>query len=86
MSRSADSITKIQHLIQTLSLEHKQALVLWLSELIEQEQQHPEEVPVHPNREVVEQHQQGRVTYQLEHVKCGKEACRCNLGQLHGPY
>ena len=39
-----------------------------------------------PGREIVSSHRTGRVTYQLEKVKCGKEGCKCADGELHGPY
>jgi Family of unknown function (DUF6788) len=38
------------------------------------------------DREVVERKQVGRITYQLERVRCGKPTCKCLKGNLHGPY
>ena len=26
------------------------------------------------------------VSYQLEYVKCGRDGCKCQRGELHGPY
>ncbi|MEM9149149.1 MAG: DUF6788 family protein [Cyanobacteria bacterium P01_F01_bin.3] len=72
--------------LQRLSLEEKQAMREWLDEQIAQGQKPPEVKPK-KGREVVETKQEGRVTYQAELVKCGKENCRCATeGQLHGPY
>lgn len=71
---------------QRLSLEEKQALRAWLDEQIAQEQEPPDVKPK-KDREIIETKKQGRVTYQSELVKCGKDNCRCATdGQLHGPY
>jgi hypothetical protein len=74
--------------ILKLSLEQKSALQDWLAEVIAQEQKQIEsaDIPTQPGREVVESRTSGKVTYRLEMVKCGKLACRCASGQLHGPY
>jgi hypothetical protein len=74
--------------ILKLSLEQKSALQNWLAEVIAQEQEQIESVgiPIQPGREVVESRTSGKVTYRLEMVKCGKLACRCASGLLHGPY
>jgi hypothetical protein len=74
--------------ILKLSLEQKSALQDWLAEVIAQEQNQIEsaDIPVQQGREVVESRSSGKVTYRLEMVKCGKLACRCVSGQLHGPY
>jgi hypothetical protein len=71
-----------------LSLERKLALLDWLTEVIAQEQQPIEDadIPIKAGREVVESKQAGKVTHQLEMVKCGKLTCRCASGYLHGPY
>jgi len=37
-------------------------------------------------REVLETRCVGKITYQLEKIKCGKKKCKCNKGKLHGPY
>ncbi|EDX82781.1 hypothetical protein S7335_1084 [Synechococcus sp. PCC 7335] len=72
--------------IQRLSLEEKQALRMWLDEQIAEDEKPPKVKPKQ-EREVIETKQTGRVTYQLELVKCGKEKCRCvTEGELHGPY
>ena len=72
--------------VQRLSLEEKQALRAWLGEQIVQEQEPPEVEPKQ-DREIIETKKQGRVTYQSELVKCGKDNCRCATdAQLHGPY
>ena len=41
---------------------------------------------VKKGREVLETRKAGKITYQLERVKCGKKKCKCNQGKLHGPY
>jgi hypothetical protein len=92
----ADSWERIRLQILKLSLEQMNDLHAWLGEAIAQErssvsaQQQAEaeslEIPVLSGREVVESRQIGKVTYRWEGVKCGKSACRCATGQLHGPY
>ena len=72
--------------IQRLSIEEKQALRMWLDEQIAEDEKPPEVEPK-KDREVVETKEEGRITYQSELVKCGKDNCRCATdGQLHGPY
>jgi len=84
----ANSEERLRLQILKLSLEQKSALQDWLSEAIAHEQQQIEraDIPVQSGREVVELRTSGKVTYRLEMVKCGKLACRCASGQLHGPY
>jgi hypothetical protein len=74
--------------ILKLPLEQQITLYNWLAETIAQQQQPIEEddIPVQSGREVVESRASGKVTYRLEMVKCGKLACRCASGLLHGPY
>jgi hypothetical protein len=74
--------------ILKLSLEQKSALQDWLAEVIAQEREQIEsaDIPIQQGRKVVESRTSGKVTYRLEMVKCGKLACRCASGQLHGPY
>jgi hypothetical protein len=90
----ANSWERIRLQILKLSLEQKVALSDWLAEAILQErgsanaqqQSQPSEILVLSGREVVETQQIGKITYRWEGVKCGKSACRCATGQLHGPY
>jgi len=51
-----------------------------------QEAETPPEVPDNPDREVVESRKTGSMTYRREKVKCGKKGCKCERGELHGPY
>lgn len=79
----------IQDQITDLSLDEKIALQAWLSNAIATEQdQEVLEIPLKSGREVVEQKRIGRVTYQLELIKCGKPTCKCAglFGAKHGPY
>lgn len=75
--------------ILKLPLEQQTALCDWLAEAIAQQQSEAVElleIPLAAGRAIVESKQVGKVTYRLELVKCGKLACRCTTGQLHGPY
>jgi hypothetical protein len=83
----ANSQERLRLQILKLSLEQKSALHDWLAEAIAQEQEAVSaEISVQQGREVVESKISGKITYRLEMVKCGKLACRCASGQLHGPY
>jgi|GEM_PF-1504184 len=62
------------------------ALHDWLGADLGDEEAAQLEIITKPGREVVSRHKTGRVTYQLEKVKCGKEGCKCTDGKLHGPY
>lgn len=37
-------------------------------------------------RELVEEHTIGIETFRLERVRCGHSPCKCERGELHGPY
>lgn len=81
------AIKDIQKLILALSLKQKQKLADWLAKEIEQDSEAQESTPARKkNRELVKSQNVGNIIYQLELVKCGKEGCKCNRGQLHGPY
>jgi hypothetical protein len=92
----ANSWERFRLQILKLSLEQKVALSDWLTEAILQErgsandpqqaEAESSEIPILSGREVVESRQIGKITYRWEGVKCGKLACRCATGQLHGPY
>ncbi len=58
----------------------------WLAAILEDESIAELENIIKPGREIVSQHRTGRVTYQLEKIKCGKKGCKCASGKLHGPY
>lgn len=85
----------IESLLEQLSLSELRSLQDKIAQIImqrEQEVQHGQEyrpsVPLRSGRELLETRRAGRVTYQLEKVRCGKSACRCaqDRSRLHGPY
>jgi hypothetical protein len=78
------SLAKLYETLDRLNLAQQQEVAQWLQHQIQQQQQSLKQanIPVKSGREVVEQ--QG--SYRLELVKCGKQACRCATGKLHGPY
>lgn len=94
-STSADAnvsaLFKLQQRIDQLSLTEQRSLHQWLGELITRHETATaalDSVSPRLGREVVEQRRMGRVTYQLELVRCGKPTCRCAVsgGRAHGPY
>ena len=75
--------------ILKLPLEQQIALYDWLAAAIvppQSEAADRSEISPRSGRAIVESKQVEKVTYRLELVKCGKLACRCATGQLHGLY
>lgn len=68
--------------ILDLTLNQQKALYHWLESVIA-DQEAEYEIPTKTGREVMEQRRIGKVTYQREKVRCGKERCR---SCPHGPY
>jgi hypothetical protein len=62
------------------------ALAQLISRLQAELETRQEKIPVSPGRTVVDTQRSGAVTDRLEYVRCGKPGCRCERGQLHGPY
>ncbi len=63
------------------------ALQQWIDELLEYRQEvAPEDIDVGDGEslETVEESSEGAVV--IKKVSCGKETCKCQRGQLHGPY
>ena len=93
-SNSADpdspALSKLQLRIGKLSLADQRSLHHWLGELIASHAATAALASITPRtgREVVAQRRLGRVTYQLELVRCGKPNCRCAVPgeRPHGPY
>lgn len=52
----------------------------WLAYRDDQEPEIPDDA------EIVEEDEDGGGSVVLEKVKCGKDNCHCNDGELHGPY
>jgi hypothetical protein len=65
-----------------LSLNQQREVLKWLQANIQQQESLELTIPIKKGREIITQ--QG--CYRLELVKCGKPACRCATGSLHGPY
>lgn len=72
-------------LARGLTLEQLCRLDAWLHARIERLKAADLEKVV-DSREVVETLEQGRVTYRLERVRCGKGSCKCRAESRHGPY
>ena len=45
-----------------------------------------ERIPVKSERELIAVSRRGAGCYRFEKTMCGKKACRCTRGELHGPY
>lgn len=74
--------------ILEMSLGELKTFYSWLGSVITDREAEAalEALPLKKGREVLERRKAGRVTYQLEKVKCGKKKCKCSKGKLHGPY
>lgn len=69
-----------------LTIDQLRQLDDWLHERIEKLEEPALAPPTRPGREIIEQRQIGKKTFQLELIRCGKAACRCAKGKGHGPY
>lgn len=78
----------LQAQILELSLEEMTELKSWLKEAIRERRAEAalQEIPIPKGREVMETRHEGKTTYVLEAIKCGKKKCKCTEGKLHGPY
>lgn len=78
----------VKSLIVAMTVDEQKNLLSWLESVIAQGEQTAVEIPVKPGREVVERRQLGKLTYQLELIRCGKKNCQCSArsGSKHGPY
>lgn len=72
--------------LKGLSLAELRQVNLWLQKLLREAE--GVEKPQKQDGEgmVVEERHGGGKTYRLEYTRCGKAACRCAAGTLHGPY
>jgi hypothetical protein len=75
----------IQRQVETLPLADLQSLHNWLAQQI-QRQLDAADSTSPPNRHILNETHLGEVCYQQELVRCGKVSCKCQQGELHGPY
>lgn len=87
MPSPASKLERLEKRLAQLSVEELKALQASIADLIA-EKEELEAGSQRSGRQMVKRRYVGRVTYQLEKVKCGKPACRCaqENGELHGPY
>ena len=45
-----------------------------------------EEIPVRPERVVIEERRSDNVTYRRERIRCSEHEFKCNMGLLDGPF
>ena len=77
-------LSKIKSEANRLKLEQLKALDVWIHELIRKAETARRRDTA--RREAVEGQNIDTRTYRLENIRCGKEGCRCAVGDLHGPY
>ena len=80
------TLTEIKHTVRGLSLGQLRKLDEWLHELIRAAEEADRAEKSSPRKQTVAEQTLGNKTYRLEHVRCGKEKCKCSRGELHGPY
>ena len=76
------ALTRALRALEPLELAELERVDAWIHRRLDELAEPPPE-PAAPG---LDRRVRGRVTYQLEPVKCGKPRCRCAEGELHGPY
>jgi hypothetical protein len=79
-------LIQIKQLARMLSLGQLRKLEEWMHEFIRklEEKALTERQP--SGQQIVEEQTHKKTTYRLEGIRCGKENCKCAVGNLHGPY
>lgn len=87
MSSQDSPLNSIENRIAELTLDELKDLQKTIAEFIQKKETGVAPYQK-PGRQLLEHRHVGRVTYQLEKVRCGKPTCRCaqENGELHGPY
>ncbi len=77
-----DKLPALQREIEKMLVSDIKQLDLWLQDLIQQRLNQSAKL-----RTAIDERRHGGKTYCLEHVRCGKENCKCATGKTpHGPY
>ena len=84
MKRSPRAIKKD---LQELSLVELRQMEIWLKQLLPKAENTASPASKNTNVKIqVEDFIDDGKTYRLQYIRCGKETCKCALGELHGPY
>lgn len=63
------------------------ALAAWIDDLLEYRHDvDPDEIEAEPDEVVQEVDDTSEGTVVIKKVSCGKDGCKCQHGELHGPY
>lgn len=81
------TLTAAKRTISRWDLEQQRRLLRWLRQVVEEADA---EIEANWNptegKNAISQERRGKSVFVLQGVKCGKEGCKCNDGDLHGPY
>lgn len=75
-----DALRQVKRLLSDLPFEDQEKLHVFLGQLLR-----PAQVERGPHVATVRT-REAVFTYRSERVRCGKAACACREGRLHGPY
>jgi hypothetical protein len=78
-----NSLRKIKKDLSDLSLSELEQIKIWLEKYIDKAEDKIKAGELEPEVSIIEKN--GK-TYRLQHIRCGKETCKCATGGLHGPY
>jgi hypothetical protein len=80
------NLRELKRAVSSLAPKELVSLDAWLRELIKATQSGKDDGRAMIKRAALTGRQDDHKTYQLKGVRCGKENCRCTVGELHGPY
>lgn len=80
------NLRELKRAVSSLAPKELVRLDAWLHELIKATQSEKQDGRGTAKRVALAGRQDDHKTYHLKGVRCGKETCRCAVGELHGPY
>lgn len=80
------NLRELKRTVSSLAPKELVRLDAWLHELLNATQSGKHYLRAAAKRETLTGRQNDHKTYHLKGVRCGKENCRCTVGELHGPY
>lgn len=81
-----NSLREIKKNLPELSLSELRQVKIWLEKYIDKAEDKINISGPEPEANVIEEIEKNGKTYRLQHIRCGKETCKCAEGALHGPY
>lgn len=79
-------LQEIKRFARALTTKELEVLAVWLHNLIGVRESKMRKSLATKQQGLQDARRTARKTYRLQVVRCGKEACKCKKGNLHGPY